>query len=43
MLISKAIPNFSQDIDVLANLLLETLGFRKKIKYSLLLKVNVLL
>ena len=43
MLISKAIANFSQDIDVLANLLLETLDFRKKSKYSLLLKVNVLL
>ena len=43
MLISKAIANFSLDIDVLANLLLETLGFRKKSKYSLLLKVNVLL
>ena len=42
VLISKIIANFSQDICVLANLLLQKIGFQKKSKFSLSLKFNLL-
>ena len=42
VLISKAIAILSLDIYVLANLLLNKLDFRKRSKFSLLLKTNLL-